>query len=459
MNMSPSRSVFEPLEPRLLLDGAPHLPGLYLVDPNVDNLQGQVVYIDYDGEENVTYNGPVTVGPFDVPAFLAPDSLAGQEAEIMSALTMRLNNLFADTGVRFTLERPEDDTPHSTIFVGGTDAPFREYGTFFGLAEHVDVGNLDRNDRAFVFSDNIDLTQPLTESNDRTLSGVLAHETGRLLGYDNAQTGAFESPLASVAAVAPDADRTFTHPAENNGTKYLTLAANTYTFEIDADPNGSHNYEWYNTYSGTGGLQESGWLYYYDDHNFTFSAGNSYWVRAEIYDNNWNWQAAYRWYVTCPQPNRPPTQPGSLSSSSVTRTSATVSWGASSDPDGNPITYEVQYGRTDVWDGWTSAGTTTGTSKNLTGLYLDSRYTVRVIARDNQGAESAWREQSALFRTQANYTPTTPGGLSASSVGKTSATVSWGASSDSNGDTITYEVEYGRTDVWDGWTSAGTTTS
>src|SRR5688572_10520357 len=60
------------------------LPGLQLVDPTVDHFDRQIIYLDFDGEENVTYRGPVTVGPFDVPAFQAPRTLAGQEADIIS---------------------------------------------------------------------------------------------------------------------------------------------------------------------------------------------------------------------------------------------------------------------------------------------------------------------------------------------------------------------------------------
>ena len=62
-----SRSpLLEPLEPRVLLSAS--LPGLHLVDPSVDRFDGQVIYLDFDGEEDVTYNGPVTVENIDVPA-------------------------------------------------------------------------------------------------------------------------------------------------------------------------------------------------------------------------------------------------------------------------------------------------------------------------------------------------------------------------------------------------------
>ena len=113
----------------------------------------------------------------------------------------------------------------------------------------------------------------------------------------------FISVNCAHAAIAPDANRTFTHPAEDNQTKNLTLTPDTYTFRTDADPNGGHYVQWYNTYSGTVNCLEEEYLYYYDDHDFSFSSSGSYWVRAEIYDSNWNWQAAYRWYVTVGNPD------------------------------------------------------------------------------------------------------------------------------------------------------------
>ena len=108
---------------------------------------------------------------------------------------------------------------------------------------------------------------------------------------------------STYAAIAPDANRTFTHPAEDNQTKNLTLTPDTYTFRTDADPNGGHYVQWYDTYSGTDNCLEEEYLYYYDDHDFSFSSSGNYWVRAEIYDSNWNWQAAYRWYVTIVEPD------------------------------------------------------------------------------------------------------------------------------------------------------------
>lgn len=109
----------------------------------------------------------------------------------------------------------------------------------------------------------------------------------------------------TVAAVSPDAARTYVHTSEDNQTKNLTLTAGTYTFRTDIEPeHGWHIVEWYNTYSG-GSPVATADLYYYDDTNFNLTTSG--WVRAELYDrtiwgNKGNWEASYRWYVTVTVP-------------------------------------------------------------------------------------------------------------------------------------------------------------
>ncbi|MCH7917397.1 MAG: LEPR-XLL domain-containing protein, partial [Planctomycetes bacterium] len=63
----------------------PTLPGLRLADPHT-NFQDQVIYVDFDGAKDAVYNGPVTVGPFDVPAFsLEGTQLAGLGDDVITA--------------------------------------------------------------------------------------------------------------------------------------------------------------------------------------------------------------------------------------------------------------------------------------------------------------------------------------------------------------------------------------
>jgi len=155
--------------------------------------------------------------------------------------------------------------------------------------------------------------------------------------------------------------------------------------------------------------------------------------------------------------NHPPTQPGALSAASITSSSATVSWGASTDADGDTITYQVDY-RVNGAASWSSAGVTTSTSKALSGLTADTAYDVRVTPNDGS-VDGPDRTTASLFTTLAavNNPPTQPGALSAALVTDSSATVSWGASTDPDGDTITYQVDY-RVNGAASWSSAGVTT-
>ena len=194
----------------------------------------------------------------------------------------------------------------------------------------------------------------------------------------------------------------------------------------------------------------------------TFSSLNpdtTYVVRVRARDvagnySSWNQQDPA---FTTPPLNRAPSIPGAITISGLTRTGATVNWGASSDSDGNPITYEIEYGVNNTV-GWTPAGTTTSTSKTLSDLNPNTTYVVRVRARDNFNpiAYSDWNQKDPAFTTLVNNTPTQPGTITPSSVTSNSASIAWIPSTDSDGDTVTYEVQYGVNNTL-GWTAAGTT--
>lgn len=76
-----------------------------------------------------------------------------------------------------------------------------------------------------------------------------------------------------------------------------------------------------------------------------------------------------------------PTAPGSISVSSVTSSSAALSWSASSD--------NVGVDEYDIYLGSSVIGSTSGTSYSLTGLSASTSYTVSVIAKDAAGNESS----------------------------------------------------------------------
>jgi len=207
---------------------APDLPGLYLVDPDPSNLQGQVIYLDFDGAEEVTYNGPVTVGPFDVPAFQAPGELAGQEQTIIDQILSNLQEIFARSGVIFTTHQPPGATQYSTIYIGGDDSAFLSFGQFYGLAENLDIANRDRSDEALVFAEEIPGGAPTPDEYCAGAAQLVAHEAGRLLGYAEASeevVAGQEITLAEVDLAKDHVKVNGVMSSDNSGSFYVQTGA------------------------------------------------------------------------------------------------------------------------------------------------------------------------------------------------------------------------------------------
>ncbi len=186
-------------EPELHRD----LPELRLASGDVSTLDGQVIYLDFDGEAGVLYDGPVRVEGIEVPPFQAPADFVGQEAEILGSVLATLEEDFANLGVTFTASEPEAGTLHSTIYVGGDDAAFSAYGSFLGLAEQVDIGNEDPSDLALVFSEELYWPRATLEQYASALAEVIEHEAKHLLGFEHVDghpAAEDSSPLADVAA-------------------------------------------------------------------------------------------------------------------------------------------------------------------------------------------------------------------------------------------------------------------
>ena len=107
----------EPLEQRLVLSsvtgemspyvcGAPELPGLQLDSPDITPFHGQVFFLDWDGADDVTYNGPDTIHGIDIPPFQNTGDASNED--VKDEVRDSLNQIYADTGVRFTNVQPEE---------------------------------------------------------------------------------------------------------------------------------------------------------------------------------------------------------------------------------------------------------------------------------------------------------------------------------------------------------------
>jgi hypothetical protein len=121
-----------------------------------------------------------------------------------------------------------------------------------------------------------------------------------------------------------------------------------------------------------------------------------------------------------------------LSASAVTDSSATVQWGASSDDDGDPVSYQVDYRRNGETP-WSDGGSTGNSSQPLSGLDADQSYDVRVTPNDGT-EDGPSRSATNLFQTEAGGpTFTMDAGLNGN----------WWNGLDRNGEGVQVEVSDG----------------
>ncbi|MCK5603086.1 cadherin-like domain-containing protein, partial [Candidatus Pacearchaeota archaeon] len=212
---------------------------IIMPDPGVDNFEGQIVYLDFDGEQDVTYNGPVVIEGIDIPEFSSSAvGLPGQESAIISQILYAIEQVFQGTGVLFTTTKPESNASFSTIFVGGDGSEFSQYGRFVGLAEKIDIGNQDSNDKAFAFTENILGEYADSSSFAVVLTDLITHETGHLLGYvhDNSNAADIDNYINELAAEFSEAQIITPNP-----TSIVTSSDSSFTFDVFYDVSDGDN--------------------------------------------------------------------------------------------------------------------------------------------------------------------------------------------------------------------------
>jgi hypothetical protein len=139
-----------------------------------------------------------------------------------------------------------------------------------------------------------------------------------------------------------------------------------------------------------------------------------------------------------------------LTASSITNTTANVSWTAVS----SAVNYDVDY-KLSTATAWTNAATaTTSTSVGISGLTQGSLYDYRVRANCSGGSGNYVQAQ---FTTTIPATCNAPTGLASSAITTTGATVSWATASGA----ASYDVDYklSSATVWTNAVTATTATS
>lgn len=149
--------------------------------------------------------------------------------------------------------------------------------------------------------------------------------------------------------------------------------------------------------------------------------------------------------------NRPPTNPGTPTvTPNPVNTLGTITWAASTDPDGDAVQYFVELSRDNgaTWTRIANNVTTNSLSYDFTNVAATTTAKVQVLAGQNPdvGAYSAW-VQSAAFTVQHNQAPTAPTNLAPAggvTVDRTQAqTLTWTFNDPDAGDAQSaYRVEY-----------------
>lgn len=143
------------------------------------------------------------------------------------------------------------------------------------------------------------------------------------------------------------------------------------------------------------------------------------------------------------QTNVAPTTPSSITvpSSIMGGTTITVSWGESTDADGNLAGYKVERS-TNGGSSWTQIyqGTATSTTNNV--AFGTASVMYRVKAYDDAGEESAYKTSSQVTVVN-NTAPSAPASISVPTEvkGGGSLVISWSAATDSDGNLSGYKLE------------------
>jgi hypothetical protein len=180
------------------------------------------------------------------------------------------------------------------------------------------------------------------------------------------------------------------------------------------------------------------------------SNSTTYYWKIVAKDSNNNSTEGDIWrFTTIAGANNPPTTPSNPSpanDATGVNTSLNLSWTASTDPEGDSISYDFYFG--------TSANPPLvvsnlgGTSYSRSGLSNDTLYYWKVVAKDshsNTTSSSVWSFRTLPGANNPPTAPTNPTPASGSADRETSLTLSWTASTDADSDPITYDVYMDKT--------------
>ena len=158
-----------------------HIDGGFAVPPPV----GQVLMLDFDGGTVSSPTlGNVTIEPFDAGSI--DSAYARRDYELKAEIRATVEQNFERFGVTVLTSDdppPARDVEFSTVYFGGFDP------MAFGLAEAVDLYNVDYCDDAIIYTESFTSSVfsrlPSLEGMGVAIGNVAAHEAGHLLGLNH----------------------------------------------------------------------------------------------------------------------------------------------------------------------------------------------------------------------------------------------------------------------------------
>jgi len=208
---------------------------------------------------------------------------------------------------------------------------------------------------------------------------------------------------------------------------YQTIAHPSTFFSMDAEQSLLHN----GTYR---------WI-------FTQASANTttYFWKVAVTDTYQNKTAIYH-FTTAPEPNQPPYPPSNptpTSGSTGVSIYTDLSW-TCSDPDGDPLTYNVYFGVSSSPP--LVANNISATTYDPGTLAYNTLYYWKIIAWDTHGASTIgplWHFTTSLQPNQPPFVPSSPSPTNGSTDVSINADLSWQGGDPDPGDTVTYDVYFG----------------
>ena len=283
-----------------------------------------------------------------------------------------------------------NDTTPTFTWDASTDSASGLMGYYVAL-DHVPSSSDE-----FVSTASWTLSSPL-EDGSYSLYVCSADNAGNL--SDNPGLAGAAGPLDfTIQTRSPDAVQPSVQPCDGNG--QVNTLTPTIVWSTSANYGGSSDCTWKSdirvNQAAQPFLSQDGW----QGDSWAVPAGMLSWggiysVSVETWDiagNCSGWGTATDFSLPAPQS---PTDPGTPSVLNITKNSATISWDASSDPAGLPITYDVNYKQdgTSAWSQLTTSGTTlTLGAPPLVSLTSGKVYNVQVCATDGRAGvgTSGW---------------------------------------------------------------------